>query len=196
MMDELKTLPETTPVTPAEIPAPVPIRRRARLAVELTILLVLMGAILALASNKFQFEEVVSASMVPTLQIGDIILTDANAAPRRYDVICLISPEDPAREEKFVKRVMGLPGDVITIQDGILAINGQEEYSKAIPDNKIVWYNSKIKVPEQRLFLLGDNRNNSYDSLNFGPVPYDNITGVVQFIVWPPKRWGRPQKLH
>lgn len=195
-MDELKTLPETTPVTPAEIPAPVPIRRRARLAVELTILLVLMGAILALASNKFQFEEVVSASMVPTLQIGDIILTDANAAPRRYDVICLISPEDPAREEKFVKRVMGLPGDVITIQDGILAINGQEEYSKAIPDNKIVWYNSKIKVPEQRLFLLGDNRNNSYDSLNFGPVPYDNITGVVQFIVWPPKRWGRPQKLH
>lgn len=195
-MDDLKTTPEPAATTPAAMPAPVPIRRRARLVIELTILLVLMGAILALASNKFQFEEVISASMTPTLRIGDIILTDANAAPRRYDVVCLISPEDPAREEKFVKRVMGLPGDIIMIQDGILSINGQEEYSKAIPDNKLVWYNERIKVPEGKIFLMGDNRNNSYDSLNFGPVPYENITGVVQFIVWPPSRWGRPQKIH
>lgn len=196
-MDPLTSLPDVNDAPVPPPPAPVPIRRRVRLIVELTFLLVLMGAILALASNKFQFEEVVSASMVPTLKIGDIILTDANAAPRRYDIVCLKSPEEGAdKDEKYVKRIMGVPGDTIVIQSGIIYLNGIEEYSKAIPDNKIIWHDDRIRIPEDKLFLMGDNRNNSYDSLNFGPVPYSNITGVVQLIVWPPSHWGRPQKLH
>lgn len=190
------------PFTPDESPEPlppppptVPIRKRIKLVVELVLLLILMGVILILTSNKVQFEEVVSASMEPTLMVGDVIMNDANAPHNRYDIICFKDP-DKTSEDLLVKRIMGLPGDRIIIQDGILSINGHEEYSTALTENKIEWKNDAIRIPENRVYVMGDNRNNSEDSRVFGPVPVERITGVVQLIVWPPSRWGRPRKLH
>jgi signal peptidase I len=122
-------------------------------------------------------------------------MTDANAAPHRYGIVCFNDP-DASSGDRLVKRVMGLPGDSITIQDGILTINGQEEYSKNIMENKLDSPDAHLRVPADRIYVMGDNRNNSEDSRVFGPVPYGNVTGVVMCIVWPPKHWGRPQKLH
>jgi signal peptidase I len=132
--------------------------------------------------------------MEPTLMVGDVILSDANATPGQYDIICLNNPED--HDEKLVKRIMGVPGDEIKIQDRAIYINNREEVSKQILENSIAWGNMKTRVPEDAVFVMGDNRNNSYDSLNFGPVPYKQIRGVVWAIVWPPKHWGRPKALH
>jgi signal peptidase I len=169
-------------------------RRRSRLMIGLVILLALAAVNLAILAGKVQFEKVVSASMEPTLQVGDVIFSDADGSRDRYEVVCLMNPQVP--DEKLVKRIIGLPGDVIRIEDGILYLNGREEYSANITDNKISWPNTKIKVPEDTVFVLGDNRNNTCDSLDFGPVPYDNIRGVVRGIVWPAGRWGRLPSLH
>jgi len=168
--------------------------RRLRLMIGLLILLLLMSILLALASNKLQIEEVISDSMDPTLVVGDRLISDANAMPDRYQVICFNSPEDP--DEKLVKRIIGVPGDVIRIRDGSLYINGKEETSTQIRDNQIQWRDIKVTVPRDGLFVLGDNRNNSHDSLNFGTVPYKNIRGVATLIIWPPSHWGRPKALH
>lgn len=181
---------EPTPVAPAP-----PMRRRVRLVVELILLLILMGGMLALVSDKIRFERVISPSMEPTLMVGDTIMTDANAPCKRYDIVCFKDP-DKTSSDVLVKRVMGLPGDTIVIQDGILTINGKEEYSTVIQDNKLVWPNARVRVPTDRLFVMGDNRNNSEDSRVFGPVPREYITGVATLIVWPPKHWGRPKKIH
>jgi signal peptidase I len=131
--------------------------------------------------------------MAPTLLVGDEILSDANAMTGRYQIICFNSPED---DDKLVKRIIGVPGDEIRIRDGIIYINGKEEYSTQVSDNRIQWKDVKVKVPRNGVFVLGDNRNNSHDSLNFGTVPYKNIRGVATMIIWPPSRWGRPKPLH
>lgn len=176
-------------------PAPrVRFGRRVRLLIGLLFLLVLMAVNLAIGSGKIQIEKVISESMEPTLLIGDVIVADANEMPRRYDVAVLMNPQDD--EEKLVKRVIGMPGDTITIRDGIIHVNGKEEYSTQVTDNVIAWPNTRVHVPPNSVFVIGDNRNNSFDSLNFGPVPYDNLHGVVSAIIWPPSRMSRPAPLH
>lgn len=185
--------PPVTPPTP--VPPPVPALKRIRLIVGLLFLLILMGALLALTSNKVRFEQVISESMETTLLKGDTIMTDANATPHRYDIVCFKDP-DKTSDDILVKRIIGLPGDTIVIQDGILYLNGKDEYSTAIPENKIIGENMRKLVPDGTYFVMGDNRNNSEDSRVFGPIAFDSLTGVVMCIVWPPSRWGTPQKLH
>ena len=185
------------PAREEESPTPpkrMSVRRRAILMVELLFLIILMAVILAIGSGKIQIEQVISASMEPTLMTGDVILADANATPGLYEIVCLNNPQD--HDEKLVKRIMGVPGDEIKIQDRTIYINNCMEVSKQILENSIEWMNMKTRVPQDAVFVLGDNRNNSYDSLNFGPVPYEQIRGVVRAIIWPPKHWGRPRALH
>lgn len=184
--------PESTPA--ANPRRRMSLRRRVVLMMELLFLLLLVGALLAISSQKVQFEKVISSSMEPTLMVGDIILSDAGAQPHRYDIICLNSPEDI--KEKLVKRIIGEGGDHIRIRDGIISVNGKEEYSDKIKENTIEWKDIDVDVPYDAFFVLGDNRNNSHDSLNFGPVPFDHIRGVVWAICWPPTQWGHPARLH
>ena len=182
---------------PYEFTQPAPrarFGRRIRLVIGLLILLVLMAVNLAIGSGKIQIEKVISESMEPTLLIGDVIVADANEMPQRYDVAVLMNSQDD--EEKLVKRVIGMPGDTIEIRDGIIYINGEEEYSTQVTDNVISWPNTRVRVPPNSVFVIGDNRNNSFDSLNFGPVPFDNLHGVVSAIIWPPSRMSRPAPLH
>lgn len=173
---------------------PMTPKRRAIMMAELMFLLVLIGALLAIGSGKIQIDKVISGSMEPTLAIGDVIVSDANAMPSRYDVICLNNPEKPA--EKLVKRILGVPGDEIKVLDRILYINKKKEVSDQIMENALAWKDVNIRVPDDAIFVMGDNRNNSYDSLDFGPVPFGQIRGVVWAIVWPPRHWGRPRALH
>ena len=180
--------------TRAEPPSEA-LRRRVYVMALLLTLLVLMGINLALGSGKLRVEQVISRSMEPTLRVGDRVLVDANAFQDRYKVICFENPEKEG--ENLVKRVMGLPGDRIRIRNGVLYVNGRDEYSPHVRSNRISRrQHLNLRVPEGYVFVLGDNRNNSYDSLDFGPVPYEKIHGVVWAIIWPAGRIGSLPPYH
>ena len=169
----------------------LPLKRRVRLMLVLLLLLALMALNLAIGSHKLMIEQVVSESMVPTLLVGDKLLADANALPRRQDIIVL---KDPTTDgDKLVKRLVGMPGDTVRIENGKVYVNNEQEPVSRKQAEPISWRNLTLQVPEDQIFVMGDNRNNSYDSLNFGPVPIQDVEGVVQATIWPPTHWGRPR---
>jgi signal peptidase I len=85
-----------------------------------------------------------------------------------------------------VKRVVGLPGDQVGLEDGVLVVNGEPRCESGIDPAPLdgVWF-GPVTVPEGRVFLLGDSREHSIDSRDFGPVELDDVVGVVQVRVWP-----------
>lgn len=128
-------------------------------------------------------------SMRPTLQDGEYILVSKLAyklgEPQRGDIVVFVFPVNP--EEDLIKRVIGLPGDTITVQGGVLSINGvamDEPYINAPPAYDGTWY-----VSEGELFVLGDNRNDSRDSHQWGLLPIQNVIGRAVVIYWPPEEW-------
>lgn len=136
-----------------------------------------------------------SGSMKPTLLVGDHILADKFPLNldkiERGDIIVFVYPPDPRKD--FVKRVVGLPGETIEIRDRELYIDGnllEENYVLHI-DNHIfpADVNSRdnfgpIRVPENSLFVLGDNREASYDSRFWGFVELTKVKGKVTKIYW------------
>jgi signal peptidase I len=129
-------------------------------------------------------------SMEPTLRNGEFVivnkLTYKLGSPSIGDVIVFHYPRDPSQE--YIKRVIGLPGDEVKVSGGQVFVNGtllNEPYIASPPR-----YNSEWKVPDGGLFVLGDNRNNSSDSHNWGAVPMANIIGKALFVYWPPDQWG------
>ncbi len=129
-------------------------------------------------------------SMLPSLKSGEFVVVNRLAYkfgnPGHGDVIVFRFPRDPSQE--FIKRVIGLPGDEVKIARGVVSINGQkmnEEYIAAPPG-----YQGEWTVPAGAVFVLGDNRNNSSDSHNWGSVPFEDIIGEAVFVYWPPDQWG------
>ncbi len=147
---------------------------------------------LLLAVGLFVVIEAISArvrvegfSMLPTLQNGELVLVSKISyrfAPiRRGDIVVFRHPLDPKQE--LIKRVIGLPGDTIHIQDKQVVVNGmviQEPYIAAPPR-----YNGEWKVPPGNLFVLGDNRNDSSDSHSWGLLPVDHVIGKAILVYWP-----------
>jgi len=128
-------------------------------------------------------------SMNPTLQDGEYILINKLAyqlgEPMRGDIVVFVFPVNP--EEDLIKRIIGLPGDIISVQDGVLSINGvvmDEPYINAPPAYDGTWH-----VTEGELFVLGDNRNDSRDSHQWGLLPVENVIGRAVLIYWPPEEW-------
>lgn len=124
-------------------------------------------------------------SMEPSLKDGQFVVVNRLAyhwqEPERGDIIVFHFPSDPTR--RFIKRVIGLPGDVIAVHDGQLDINGvtlEEPYIAESPRYQGDWRLSPTEV-----FVLGDNRNNSSDSQNWGPLPIDEIIGKAVLVYWP-----------
>jgi signal peptidase I len=135
------------------------------------------------------------ASMEPTLQSGEFVIVNKLAyvlgKPKLGDVIVFHFPRDP--EQEYIKRVIGLPGDHIEIKEGRVFIDGEpleEDYISASPV-----YQVTVDVPEDELFVLGDNRNNSSDSHSWGSVPLDYVVGKAVLIYWPPTQWGMISQL-
>jgi signal peptidase I len=129
-------------------------------------------------------------SMVPTLQDGEYVLVNRlayrNSLPERGDIIVFASPQ--ANDLDLIKRVIGLPGDKVKISGGVVEVNGQtldEPYIAAAPV-----YNGEWEVPEDRLFVLGDNRNDSSDSHAWGLLPLENVIGKAILIYWPIPDWN------
>jgi signal peptidase I len=124
-------------------------------------------------------------SMEPTLFPGEFLLVNKLSyrlgSVNQGDIIVFHYPQNP--QEDYIKRVIGLPGDVITIGNNRVMVNEQllnEKYIAAEP-----LYNGKWQVPEGSLFVLGDNRNQSSDSHSWGFVPMQNVVGKALVIYWP-----------
>jgi len=161
-----------------------------RLVIDILETLVL-SLILFLAINTVSARiKVDGYSMEPTLQDKEFILVNKMAynwgTYGRGDIVVFHFPRNPKQE--YIKRVIGLPGDEIAVRDGAVTVNGipqEEAYIKAPPAYEGVWI-----VPDDSLFVLGDNRNNSSDSHNWGWVPLDFVVGEAVFVYWPPTEWG------
>jgi signal peptidase I len=151
---------------------------------------------LALAAILFLGINAVSArvrvdgfSMLPTLEDGEFVLVSKVnyqfGDVERGDIIVFHFPMDP--EQELIKRVIGLPGDTINVQNGTVSVNGQmlnEPYIAAAPQ-----YSGEWIVPDGQLFVLGDNRNDSSDSHSWGYLPFEKVVGKAVVIYWPPPFW-------
>lgn len=129
-------------------------------------------------------------SMEPSFQSGEFVLVNKLAykfgKPLYGDVIVFRYPRDP--EQEYIKRIIGLSGDLVRIVDGSVYVNDQiiNEPTNTTARN----YQSEWQVPEDSLFVLGDNRSNSSDSREWGTVPMDYVIGKALVVYWPPEKWG------
>lgn len=128
--------------------------------------------------------------MIPTLVSGEYVVVNRLSYrlgnPQRGDIIVFHFPRNPA--EEYIKRVIGLPGDIIEVMNGSVYVNGQPLDERYL-DVKMN-YTGTWEVPADHLFVLGDNRNNSSDSHDWGTVPMDYVVGKAVLVYWPPPEWG------
>jgi signal peptidase I len=133
-------------------------------------------------------------AMKPTLIPGDRILVRKSKkyVPTRGDVVVFRSPKD--HKTPFVKRIAALVGETIEIKDKTIYIDGQKvqypafENIESLPDN--LWLEEPYKVPQDHIFLIGDNIANSEDSRFFGSIPMSDLIGKAYKIYWPIGRSG------
>ncbi|MBI9044542.1 MAG: signal peptidase I [Anaerolineaceae bacterium] len=124
-------------------------------------------------------------SMIPTLKPGEFLLVNKLSYRfgdlQRGDIIVFHAPVNPS--EDYIKRTIGLPGETIRVEDGQVYVNDvaiSEPYLK-----KAIAYEGSWEVPEDTVFVLGDNRNQSSDSHSWGFVPQENVVGKALVIYWP-----------
>ncbi len=154
-----------------------------------------------------QAYKIPSGSMKPTLQIGDHILVSKFnygvklpllrstlipvGTPKRGDIVVFIYPED--RSKDFIKRLIGLPGDTIEIRDKKILLNGLpwSDTHGVYVDNLVIPGSVQprdnfgpVTVPEGSLFVMGDNRDESYDSRFWGFVTMKDVLGKALIIYW------------
>ncbi len=129
-------------------------------------------------------------SMRPTLEDGEFVLVNKMSyrfgEVERGDIIVFHFPLNPS--EELIKRVIGLPGDRVLVENNQVFVNGQmlnEAYIAQAP-----LYSGQWTVEEGTLFVLGDNRNNSNDSKDWGFLPHENVVGKAVLIYWPPPMWS------
>jgi signal peptidase I len=170
---------------------------------------ILIAVILALFIRTFvvQAFKIPSGSMLQTIQLGDHILvnkfiygikipfTDKTLIPvkdpQRGDIIVFTPPHEPKKD--YIKRVVGIAGDVIEIRNKKLYVNGEyvtgpyeiHTESRIIPQGPIKRDNMEpVTVPDGCLFMMGDNRDNSQDSRYWGFARLEKIKGKAMFIYW------------
>ena len=130
-----------------------------------------------------------SESMVPTLEVGDRIFVNRFVyrftEPERRDVVVFDSiAEDD--DQTLIKRVVGVAGDEIQVQSGVLYVNGEEQEEPYLNDaDQSRGFFGPTVVPEGHIFVMGDNRGNSADSRVFGPLPLENLKGEAFMRFWP-----------
>jgi signal peptidase I len=111
----------------------------------------------------------------------------------RGDTVVFWYPQDPSKS--YIKRVIGLPGDRVRIQEGNVFVNGvplQEDYVPEENRDHVTWREGHDQVvPRGNYFVLGDHRNQSSDSRGWGWVPRDSIYGKAVFVYWPLDKLGR-----
>jgi len=129
--------------------------------------------------------------MEPNIHEGQRIIISKIAyklhEPQRGDVVVFHAPLAP--EEDYIKRIIALPGETVEVKDGLVYINGKALDEPYIMEPPTYTYPAK-EIPENEYFVLGDNRNDSNDSHEWGTVPRENIVGKAWLSIWPPSDWG------
>lgn len=189
-MENLEQTAETELQPETQVPAPVEEKTDWGRLVFDVIETLALAAILFLGINAVSARVRVDGfSMIPTLEDGEFVLVSKLnyqfGDVQRGDIIVFHYPVDPNQE--LIKRVIGLPGDRINVQNGVVSVNGQalnEPYIAAAPA-----YSGEWLVPDGNLFVLGDNRNDSSDSHSWNYLPLDQVVGKAVVIYWPPSFW-------
>ncbi len=134
---------------------------------------------------------IMGTSMLPTLHDGEYVFVYRLAywrhPPRRGDIIVFRHPYNPKRT--LIKRVIGLPGETVSVHDGQVYINGRplpEPYILASPHYTV----PPVTVGQDEVYVLGDNRNNSSDSHAWGLLKQEFIIGKAVWRYWPLYRMG------
>ena len=191
-------------------------------AIELVVTVVVaVGLALLIQALIVKPYRIPSESMEPTVAVGQRVLANRlDTHPSLYDIVVFHPPAgadpqppvcgnpnqgaghpqacaEPTRAESsttFIKRVVGLPGDVLTIRNGHVYRNGVPEQDSYIDPcsgfGEDCTFPKPIRVPPDHYFMMGDNRGESDDSRFWGPVPQQWIIGVAFFTYWPPDRIG------
>jgi signal peptidase I len=153
---------------------------------------VAVGVALLFQTYVYAQSEVHNISMQKTLVAGQRLIEDKWSyrfhEPQRGDIVIINGPES---EVRLIKRVIGLPGDEIAMQDGQVFLNGQlleESYTfgETYPGQLAM----PLTVPEGELFVMGDNRENSKDSRDLGTIALSSIEGKAVFRIWPLPSFG------
>lgn len=160
-------------------------------------LLIIIILIFSLRTFIAEARYIPASSMEPTLQINDRViinkLTYRSSEPQRGDIIVFEATDSLKKEgykDDFIKRIIGLPNEKVEVKNNQVYINDQpleENYIKEKPNDNY----GTIIVPQDSYFVLGDNRNNSYDSHYWGFVPRENIIGKATKIFYPFERTGK-----
>ncbi len=163
--------------------------RLVREVIETIVLTLLMFAVICFAVQNFNID---GMSMEPSLHNGELILVDKWSylfhAPERGDVVVFVAPRTPSQD--YIKRIIGLPGDVITIQGTAVFVDGvklNEKYVNAAYQGNPYAFKtiSNLVVPPGEYWVMGDNRAGSCDLRAFGFVPRQNIIGRAALVYWP-----------
>lgn len=189
--------------TNSEMEKAVPRRRKSRQRAFIEWLIILVVAVsvsMLVRTYVVQQFSIPSGSMIPTLDVGDRILVDKLSVElgtiNRGDIVVFRHPPKalttcaPPVEPIFIKRVIGLPGDVITSKGSTIYVNGKalkESWQTTSPFGPAIGH---VVVPANHYFMMGDNRGESCDSRYWGTVPRSAIIGKAFLRIWPFNRIG------
>lgn len=167
--------------------------------------IVLAAAIFAISwLFLFQPHQVIGNSMDPNFQDREYILTEKISyrfnLPQRGEVVVFKAPPDPERD--YIKRIVGLPGEKIKIQGGVVFINGLPLKETYLPSGSFdspglfLKEGQEFQIPQDSYITFGDNRGHSSDSRDWGPVPRQNIVGKAFLRYWPLNKMGLVPKVN
>ncbi len=193
----MKTNPEQSKPE-STVQQPLLLRWWQKWSENITILVLAIGLAFFIRTFVAEPRYIPSESMLPTLEVGDRLIVEklsySTHLPQRGDIVVFTPPpqlreQGYLEEQAFIKRVIGLPGNKIAVKDGRVYVDGElltEAYIAEPPHYAM----SPTIVPPDRLFVMGDNRNNSNDSHVWGFLPITNIIGHACFRFWPLERLG------
>lgn len=159
-------------------------------------LVIAIYALVNLSSSRYMVQ---GKSMYPNFDDDQVLyisrLNYMLSEPERLDIVVFHYPDNP--EEDYIKRIIGLPNDVVEIRDSQVFVNGEPLDEPYI--NEANWASRGMAEPvtlgPDEFFVMGDNRNHSSDSRSFGPVKRSLIVGEVLVRYWPPQAWGIVTKI-
>lgn len=131
-----------------------------------------------------------SSSMEPTLDVGDRVLVNKLSYRlhdvNRGDLVVFERPDGGQSEIKdLIKRVIALPGETVEAREGTVVIDGRVLEEPYLAEDETVVDFAPVEVPDDHVFVMGDNRDDSRDSRTFGPIHEDEIVGRAFLRVWP-----------
>lgn len=155
--------------------------------------IILIAALIVLPIRYFIFQPFIvkGDSMVPNFHSGDYLIIDELSyrlgEPKRGDVVVLKYPLDPT--QRFIKRIIGLPGETVQIKNGkITILKGDESFTldekNYLPESLVTDGDVNLTLREGKYFVMGDNRQFSYDSRRWGELPKEDIIGKAFFRVY------------